>query len=120
MKLVCRLSSSSPPPTNPGRITAVEEAVRLRERLKTHVKSIKAITIGPHKSLDTLRTALAMGADAAVHVQHGEEGSAGPEPLSVAKTFKAWMEKQKEGELLAFALTLSFFCFPFFSWLPPF
>lgn len=61
-----------------------------------------------------------MGADAAVHVQHGEEGSAGPEPLSVAKTFKAWMEKQKEGELLAFALTLSFFCFPFFSWLPPF
>ena len=54
-----------------------------------------------------------MGADAAVHVQHGEEGSAGPEPLSVAKTFKAWMEKQKEGELLAFALTLSFFAFPF-------
>lgn len=60
------------------------------------MKSIKAITIGPPKSLDTLRTALAMGADSAIHVEI-PESSPSPEPLAVAKTLKAVIERQKEG-----------------------
>lgn len=76
-------------------IPAVEEAVRLRERLKDEVKSIKALTIGPPKSLDTLRTALAMGADSAIHVEI-PESSPSPEPLAIAKTIKAVIEKEKD------------------------
>ncbi|KAF8989016.1 hypothetical protein BDQ17DRAFT_1402169 [Cyathus striatus] len=81
---------------NPFDEIAVEEAVRLRERLKTEVKSIQAVTIGSPKSIDTLRTALAMGADSAIHVEIPESDPA-PEPLAVAKTLKAIIEKQKEG-----------------------
>jgi electron transfer flavoprotein beta subunit len=75
-------------------LIAVEEAVRLRERLKDAVQSIKAITIGPPKSVDILRTALAMGADSGVHVEIPET-SPSPEPLGIAKTLKAYIEKQK-------------------------
>jgi len=57
------------------------------------VKSIKAVTIGPPKSVDTLRTALAMGADSAIHVEV-PESAASPEPLAVAKTLRAIIEKQ--------------------------
>lgn len=73
----------------------MEEAVRLRERLIDEVKSIKAITIGPSKSLDTLRTALAIGADSGIHVQTPDSAPA-PEPLAVAKTLKAVIEKEKD------------------------
>lgn len=73
----------------------MEEAVRLRERLKDSVKSIKAVTIGPPKSAETLRTALAMGADSAIHVEIPESAPS-PEPLAVAKTLRAIIEKQKE------------------------
>lgn len=75
---------------------AVEEAVRLRERLKDSVKSIKAVTIGPAKSAETLRTALAMGADSAIHVEIPDSAPA-PEPLAVAKTLRAIIEREKEG-----------------------
>jgi electron transfer flavoprotein beta subunit len=75
---------------------AVEEAVRLRERLKDEIKSIKAITIGPPKSLDTLRTALAMGADSGIHVEMSESQPA-PEPLAIAKTLRAVIEREKGG-----------------------
>jgi electron transfer flavoprotein beta subunit len=81
---------------NPFDEIAVEEAVRIRERLKDAVKSIKVVTIGPPKSSETLRTALAMGADSAVHVEIPESAPA-PEPLGVAKTLKALIERQKEG-----------------------
>ncbi|KAF8650345.1 hypothetical protein AX16_005285 [Volvariella volvacea WC 439] len=80
---------------NPFDEIAVEEAVRLRERLKTEVQSIKAITIGPPKSLEVLRTALAMGADSAIHVETAESAPS-PEPLAVAKTLRSYVEKQKE------------------------
>jgi electron transfer flavoprotein beta subunit len=80
---------------NPFDEIAVEEAVRIRERLKDAVKSIKVVTIGPPKSAETLRTALAMGADSAVHVEIPESAPA-PEPLGVAKTLKALIERQKE------------------------
>jgi len=73
----------------------VEEAVRLRERLKDEIKSIKAITIGPSKSLDTLRTALAMGADSGIHVWTPDSAPA-PEPLAVAKTLKAVIEMERD------------------------
>ena len=74
---------------------AVEEAVRLREKLKDAVKSIKVLTVGPPKAAETLRTALAMGADSGIHVELLETAPS-PEPLSVAKLIKAAIEKQKE------------------------
>lgn len=78
---------------------AVEEAVRLRERLKDAVQSIKAVTIGPPKSLETLRTALAMGADSGVHVEISENDPA-PEPLAVAKALKAVIKRQGSVDLV--------------------
>ena len=72
---------------------AIEEAVRLRERLKAEVKTIQAVTIGPSKSVDTLRTALALGADSAIHVKIPDADPA-PEPLAVAKTLRAIIEKK--------------------------
>ena len=53
---------------------------------------IKAITIGPPKAVETLRTALAMGADSAIHIEI-PESSPSPEPLAVAKTLRAVIEK---------------------------
>jgi len=76
-------------------VLAVEEAVRLRERLKDEVKSIQAITIGSAKCLETLRTALAMGADSAIHVEIPELDPA-PEPLAVAKTLRAVIQRKKD------------------------
>ncbi|KAI6030789.1 hypothetical protein F5J12DRAFT_888604 [Pisolithus orientalis] len=81
---------------NPFDEIAVEEAVRLRERLKDAVKSIKVVTIGPPKAVETLRTALAMGADSAIHVEI-PEGTPSPEPLAVAKTLRELVVRQKEG-----------------------
>ncbi|EPQ54772.1 electron transfer flavo protein, beta subunit [Gloeophyllum trabeum ATCC 11539] len=80
---------------NPFDEIAVEEAVRLREKLKDQVKSIKVVTIGPPKAADTLRTALAMGADSGIHVEVPESAPA-PEPLGVAKALRAVIEREKE------------------------
>lgn len=88
----CHTESSSPTDV----VLAVEEAVRLRENLKTAVKSIKAVTIGPSKSAETLRTALAMGADSAIHVEIPDTAPS-PEPLAVAKTLQEIIKRQKEG-----------------------
>lgn len=73
----------------------MEEAVRLRERLSSKVKSITALTIGPPKATDTLRTALAMGADSGIHVEINEY-SPSPEPLSVAKTIRAIIKRRNK------------------------
>ncbi|KAJ7079371.1 hypothetical protein C8R43DRAFT_350398 [Mycena crocata] len=80
---------------NPFDEIAVEEAVRIRERLKDAVKSIKVVTIGPPKSAETLRTALAMGADSAIHIELPESAPA-PEPLGVAQALRAVIEREKE------------------------
>src|SRR5215813_11675031 len=64
---------------NPFDEIAVEEAIRLKE--KGAVAEIVAVSIGPAKAQETLRTALAMGADRAILVQTDEE----VEPLAVAK-----------------------------------
>ena len=72
----------------------MEEAIRIREKLKDKVKSIKVLTIGPPKAAETLRTALAMGADSGIHVEL-PESAPNPEPLGVAKAIRAIIERQK-------------------------
>jgi Electron transfer flavoprotein domain len=72
---------------------AVEEAVRLRERLKDKVESITVVTLGPAKAAETLRTALAMGADSGVHIEL-PEGAPPPEPLGVARALRAVIERR--------------------------
>ena len=64
---------------NPFDEIAVEEAVRLKEAGK--INEVVAVSLGEKKCEDTLRTALAMGADRAIHV----ETDASLEPLAVAK-----------------------------------
>ena len=64
---------------NPFDEIAVEEAIRLKE--KGVATEIVAVSIGPAKAQETLRTSLAMGADRAILVQTDEE----VEPLGVAK-----------------------------------
>lgn len=73
---------------------AVEEAVRLREKLKDAVKNITVVTIGPSKAAEVLRTALAMGADKGIHVEIPETLT--PEPLGVAKALRAVIERGSE------------------------
>ena len=72
----------------------MEEAVRLRERLKDKVKSITVVTLGPAKAAETVRTALAMGADAGVHIELPESAPA-PEPLGVARALRAVIERRR-------------------------
>lgn len=79
---------------NPFDEIAVEEAVRLKEAGK--VSEIIAVSLGEKKCEETLRTALAMGADRAVHV----ETDAKLEPLAVAKLLKAVADKENSQILL--------------------
>ena len=69
---------------NPFDELSIEEAVRLRER-KLPVTDILALSAGPAKSADVLRTAMAMGADRSIHVQIDTEHEGDLEPLTVAK-----------------------------------
>ena len=75
---------------NPFDEIAVEEAIRLKE--KGVVTEIVAVSVGPAKAQETLRTALAMGADRAVLVQVGDNDEA--EPLAVAKIVKGVAEEE--------------------------
>lgn len=68
---------------NPFCEIAVEEAVRLKE--KGAATEIVAVSVGPTQAQETLRTALAMGADRAILVQTDQD----LEPLAVAKVLKA-------------------------------
>ncbi|KIY50385.1 electron transfer flavo protein, beta subunit [Fistulina hepatica ATCC 64428] len=81
---------------NPFDEIAVEEAVRLRERLKEKVTGITAVTIGPAKASETLRTALALGADQAIHVETQADAPA-PEPLGIAKALQKVVERINGG-----------------------
>eukprot|EP00303_Exanthemachrysis_gayraliae_P002910 CAMPEP_0206009706 /NCGR_PEP_ID=MMETSP1464-20131121/10193_1 /ASSEMBLY_ACC=CAM_ASM_001124 /TAXON_ID=119497 /ORGANISM="Exanthemachrysis gayraliae, Strain RCC1523" /LENGTH=253 /DNA_ID=CAMNT_0053383309 /DNA_START=10 /DNA_END=771 /DNA_ORIENTATION=+ len=74
---------------NPFDEIAVEESVRLKE--KGIAKEVVAVSIGPQQAQDTIRVALAMGADRGVHVTHDSEGLI---PLQVAKLFKAICERE--------------------------
>lgn len=76
--------------------TAVEEALRLRERHKELIESIKVLSIGPTKTNETLRTALAMGADSAIHVETAADAPP-TEPLGIAKAIAAVIAREKDG-----------------------
>jgi electron transfer flavoprotein beta subunit len=79
---------------NPFDELSIEEAVRLRERKKAEVQDILAFSAGPAKSADVLRTAMAMGADRAIHVQVDEK-QGDMEPLGVAKLLQKVVEQEK-------------------------
>jgi electron transfer flavoprotein beta subunit len=74
---------------NPFCEIAVEEAVRLKE--KGAVTEVVAISIGPIQAQETLRTALAMGADRAILLQTDQD----LEPLAVAKALAAVVAEEK-------------------------
>lgn len=75
---------------NPFDEIAVEEAIRIKEAGKA--EEIIAVSVGPAKSQETLRTALAMGADRAILVE--VEDGVDVEPLAVAKILKAIAEEE--------------------------
>ncbi|MCV0394401.1 MAG: electron transfer flavoprotein subunit beta/FixA family protein [Rhizobiaceae bacterium] len=74
---------------NPFDEIAVEEAIRLKEAGK--VEEIIAVSIGPAQAQETIRTALAMGADRGILVKVDEA----TEPLTVAKILKGVVEAEK-------------------------
>jgi len=76
---------------NPFDEIGVEEAIRLRE--KGVATEIIAVSVGPAKAQETLRTALAMGADRAILVQTDDD----VEPLALAKIFKAIADAEQPG-----------------------
>ena len=76
---------------NPFDEIAVEEALRLKEAGKA--TEIVAVSIGPAQAAETIRTALAMGADRGILVKH--DGTV--EPLAVAKILKAIVDEEKPG-----------------------
>ncbi|KAI8334967.1 hypothetical protein BC941DRAFT_355674 [Chlamydoabsidia padenii] len=77
---------------NPFDEIAVEEAVRIKAKNKA--TEVVAISCGSAKAQETLRTALAMGADSAVHVEIKDDASL--QPLAVAKLLKAYTDKQEK------------------------
>jgi electron transfer flavoprotein beta subunit len=79
---------------NPFDEIAVEEAIRLKE--KGAATEIVVVSIGPAKAQETLRTALAMGADRAILVQTEDE----VEPLAVAKMLKGIADEEQPGMVI--------------------
>jgi len=80
---------------NPFDEIAVEEAVRLKEKGKA--SEIIAVSIGPAQAAETIRTALAMGADRGILVKADGE----VEPLAVAKILKAICDAEQPGLVIA-------------------
>lgn len=80
---------------NPFDELSIEESVRIREKKRAPggVEDICAISAGPTKAQDILRTAMAMGADRAIHVEVKEGDEL--EPLTIAKLLKKTAEEQK-------------------------
>src|SRR3984957_9522230 len=76
---------------NPFDEIAVEEAIRLKEA--GTASEIVAVSLGPQASQETIRTALAMGADRGIHVLTDAE----LQPLAVAKLLKAIVAKEQPG-----------------------
>ena len=74
---------------NPPDENAVEEALRIKESGKA--EEVIAISIGEEKAQETIRTALAMGADRGIHVKATHD----VEPLAVAKILQKIVEKEK-------------------------
>ena len=76
---------------NPPDENAVEEALRIKESGKA--EEVVVVSIGDEKTQETIRTALAMGADRGIHVI----AEPNIEPLAVSKILKSVVEKEKPG-----------------------
>ncbi|MEE4236728.1 MAG: electron transfer flavoprotein subunit beta/FixA family protein [Anderseniella sp.] len=76
---------------NPFDEIAVEEAIRLREA--GTASEIIAVSVGPQQAQETIRTALAMGADRGILIKHDDY----VEPLAVAKLLKKVIEEEQPG-----------------------
>ncbi|MEM0989672.1 MAG: electron transfer flavoprotein subunit beta/FixA family protein [Pseudomonadota bacterium] len=83
---------------NPFDEIAVEEAIRLKEAGKA--EEIIAVSIGVAKAQETLRTALAMGADRAILIEAADTVDTDIEPLAVAKLLKAVIDEERPGIVL--------------------
>ena len=79
---------------NPFDEIAVEQALRLKEA--GGADEVVGVSIGPAQNQETIRTALAMGADRGIHI----EASHDIEPLAVAKLLKAVVERENPGLVL--------------------
>src|SRR5258708_15089489 len=79
---------------NPFDEIGVEEAIRLREAGKA--TEVVAVSIGPQRAQETIRTALAMGADRGILVKTDAE----IQPPAVAKLFKALAEAEQPGLII--------------------
>jgi electron transfer flavoprotein beta subunit len=84
---------------NPFDEIAVEEAIRIKE--KGGAEEIIAVSIGVKQAQETLRTALAMGADRAILVVASENVNEDIEPLAVAKILKAVINAEAPGLVIA-------------------
>ena len=84
---------------NPFDEIAVEEAIRLKEAGKAD--EVVAVSIGVKQSQETLRTALAMGADRAILVVAADDVHTDIEPLAVAKILAKVVEEEQPGIVLA-------------------
>jgi len=76
---------------NPFDEIAVEQAIRLKEA--GTASEVVAVSIGPDQAQETIRTALAMGADRGIHVPAAHE----TEPLAIAKVLKALVGREEPG-----------------------
>ena len=84
---------------NPFDEIAVEEAIRLKE--KGIATEVVAVSIGVKQAQETLRTALAMGADRAILVVAADDVHTDIEPLAVAKILKAVIQAEQPGLVIA-------------------
>ena len=84
---------------NPFDEIAVEQAIRLKEA--GQADEVIAVSIGVKQNQETLRTALAMGADRAILVIAADDVHTDIEPLAVAKILKAIIDDEQPGIVLA-------------------
>merc|ERR1712002_883530 len=82
---------------NPFCEIAVEEAVKLKE--KKLIKEVVAVSCGPQQSQETIRTALAMGADRGIHVEVSGKDYEALGPLQVSKIMAA-LAKKEDAQLI--------------------
>jgi len=83
---------------NPFCEIAVEEGLRLKE--KGHLSELIAVCCGPDKASETLRQALAMGADRAIHIKTTMRTDQELQPLAVAKLLAKIVEKESPSMVL--------------------
>ncbi|MBN9249550.1 MAG: electron transfer flavoprotein subunit beta/FixA family protein [Mesorhizobium sp.] len=84
---------------NPFDEIAVEEAIRLKE--KGAASEVVVVSIGVKQAQETLRTALAMGADRAILIEAASDVTTDIEPLAVAKLLAAVVKEEQPGLVIA-------------------